>query len=278
MCNDVENNIMISIGIPFFNAEKYLGFAIQSIIAQSYENWELILVDDGSSDSSLKIAQDFECRDSRIRVISDGENRKLSYRLNQLIQESKGEFIARMDADDIMHPRRLENQIAILKSHADIDVLGTNAYVIDENNLVFGRRYKQTEGLKKVESFIHPSIMGKKSWFLENLYDEKAIRIEDIELWYRTKQHSNFMITCEPLLFYREFGQNYYKKYFLANISKKYILQKYNYSSFWRKFFKLNKFKGNLYYLANLFNREQILINKRNQIIFDRKVDLETYK
>lgn len=269
---------LISVGIPFFNAEKYLAFAIQSVVDQSYENWELILVDDGSTDNSLKIAQDFAHRDARIRVICDGENRQLPYRLNQLIKESKGKFIARMDADDIMHLKRLENQMAILKSHADIDVLGTNAYVIDENNLVFGRRYKQTEGLKKVESFIHPSIMGKKSWFLENLYDEKAIRIEDAELWYRTKQHSNFMITCKPLLFYREFGQDYYKKYFLANISKKYILQKYNDSSFWKKFFKLNKVKGNLYYLANLLNQEQRLINKRNQIIFDRKVHLGTYK
>lgn len=271
-------NKLVSIGIPFYNAEKYLAFAIQSVVDQSYENWELILVDDGSTDNSLKIAQDFAHRDARIRVICDGENRQLPYRLNQLIKESKGKFIARMDADDIMHPKRLENQLAILKSHADIDVLGTNAYVIDENNLVFGRRYKQTEGLKKVESFIHPSIMGKKSWFLDNLYDKKAIRIEDAELWYRTKQHSNFMITCEPLLFYREFGQDYYKKYFLANISKKYILQKYNYSSFWKKFFKLNKVKGNLYYLANLLNQEQRLINKRNQIIFDRKVHLGTYK
>ncbi|HCL60650.1 MAG TPA: glycosyl transferase family 2, partial [Acinetobacter sp.] len=60
--------------------------------------------------------------------------------------------------------------------------------------------------------------------------------------------------------------------------SKQYILQKYNYSSFWKKFFKLNKVKGNLYYLANLLNQEQRLINKRNQIIFDRKVHLEKYK
>ena len=107
---------LISIGIPFYNAEKYLKFAIQSVIAQSYQNWELILVDDGSSDNSLEIAQDFALKDARIRVICDGKNRKLPYRLNQLILESKGDFIARMDADDIMHPDRLLIQLTYLKN------------------------------------------------------------------------------------------------------------------------------------------------------------------
>lgn len=278
MLNEVNHSPVISIGIPFYNAENYLAYAIQSVLSQSYQNWELILVDDGSIDNSLKIAQKFAHKDIRIKVICDGKNRQLPYRLNQLIKESKGKFIARMDADDIMHPLRLEKQLEILRVYSDIDVLGTNAYVIDENNLVFGCRYKQVEGLEKVDGFIHPSIMGKKSWFLDNPYDEKAIRIEDAELWYRTKHQSNFMITYEPLLFYREFGKYYYKKYFLANISKKYILQKYNYSSFWRTFFRLNKIKGNIYYLANLFNQEQKLINKRNQIIFSKKINAERYK
>ena len=175
---------------------------------------ELILVDDGSKDNSFKIAKQYEQQDKRIRVISDGLNRKLPARLNQIIREAKGKYIARMDADDIMHPQRLQRQFEILENHPNIDVLGTNAYVIDENNLVFGIRYKNHVGLSKVEHFIHPTIMGKKQWFLDNPYDEKAIRIEDAELWYRTKSFSNFMITNEPLLFYREFGNNYYKKYF----------------------------------------------------------------
>ena len=83
----------ISIGIPFFNAEPYLADAIKSVIQQSFEDWELILVNDGSSDSSLKIAESFAKKDNRIRVISDGLNKKLPYRLNQIIDESKGEVI-----------------------------------------------------------------------------------------------------------------------------------------------------------------------------------------
>ncbi|MCW1511070.1 glycosyltransferase family 2 protein, partial [Acinetobacter baumannii] len=98
---------MISIGIPFYNAENFLANAIQSVINQSFKDWELILVDDGSTDKSLDIAREFEKKDNRIKVISDGLNLKLPARLNQIITISKYDFIARMDADDIMHPDRL---------------------------------------------------------------------------------------------------------------------------------------------------------------------------
>ena len=266
---------LISIGIPFFNAEKYLAFAIQSVIAQSYQNWELILVDDGSSDNSLSIAKKFAEQDSRINVISDGKNKGLGARLNELAALSNGEYIARMDADDIMHPNRLETQLQILKDNPNIDVLGTNAYVIDENDLVFGMRYRENSGLIKVEHFIHPTIMGKKQWFLDNPYDEKAIRIEDAELWYRTKQLSNFMMTNEPLLFYREFGNNYYKKYFQANSSAIHILNKYPEDKFWKNFFLSNKIKGSVYKIFNMIGKEQILIERRNEEVFEEKIAFE---
>ena len=232
---------MISIGISIYNAEKYLVDAINSVLEQTYENWELVLIDDGSKDKSLEIAKGFAQKDNRIKVFSDSKNKGLGARLNELAALSNGEYIARMDADDIMHPKRLETQLQILKDNPNIDVLGTNAYVIDENDLVFGMRYRQQSGLIKVEHFIHPTIMGKKQWFLDNPYDEKAIRIEDAELWYRTKQFSNFMMTNEPLLFYREFGNNYYKKYFQANGSAMHILDKYPEDNFWKNFFLLNK-------------------------------------
>ena len=266
---------LITIGIPIYNAEDFLADAIKSILAQSYQNFELILVNDGSKDNSLEIAKDFAKQDSRIRVISDGLNRKLPARLNQIIREAKGKYIARMDADDIMHPQRLQRQFEILENHPNIDVLGTNAYVIDENNLVFGIRYKNHVGLSKVEHFIHPTIMGKKQWFLDNPYDEKAIRIEDAELWYRTKSFSNFMITNEPLLFYREFGNNYYKKYFQANGSAMHILNKYPEDKFWKNFFLSNKVKGSMYKILNVIGKEQILIEKRNEEVFKKKIAFE---
>ena len=273
----MNENSLITIGIPIYNAEPYLEAAIKSVLVQSYRNWELILVDDGSKDNSFKIAKQYEQQDKRIRVISDGLNRKLPARLNQIIREAKGKYIARMDADDIMHPQRLQRQFEILENHPNIDVLGTNAYVIDENNLVFGIRYKNHVGLSKVEHFIHPTIMGKKQWFLDNPYDEKAIRIEDAELWYRTKSFSNFMITNEPLLFYREFGNNYYKKYFQANGSAMHILNKYPEDKFWKNFFLSNKVKGSMYKILNVIGKEQVLIDRRNEKIFEKKINFEKW-
>jgi glycosyltransferase involved in cell wall biosynthesis len=268
---------LISVGIPFFNAEKFLSKAIESVISQSYDNWELLLLDDGSNDGSLEIAKRFEQHDNRVKVFSDGKNKGLGARLNELATLSNGEYIARMDADDIMHPIRLETQVQILKDNPNIDVLGTNAYVVDENDLVFGIRYRHQSGLIKVENFIHPTIMGKKQWFLDNPYDEKAIRIEDAELWFRTKSKSKFMITKEPLLFYREFGGDYYKKYFLANSSKEYILKKYNGNSYWKEFFNKNQLKGLVYKFFSLSNNEQILINRRNGVIYKQKKSYSEY-
>lgn len=259
---------LISVGIPFFNAEQFLSKAIESVISQSYDNWELLLLDDGSNDGSLEIAKDFEQQDNRIKVFSDGKNKGLGARLNELATLSNGEYIARMDADDIMHPNRLETQLQILKDNPNIDVLGTNAYVIDENDLVFGMRYRENSGLTKVEHFIHPTIMAKKQWFIDNPYDEKAIRIEDAELWYRTKNKNNFMIINEPLLFYREFGGEYYKKYFLASKCKNYILSKYYKDRYWKNFFLEHFIKGSIFWMSSRFNLEQEFINRRNAIIF----------
>lgn len=268
---------MITVGIPFFNAEQFLSKAIESVISQSCDNWELLLLDDGSNDGSLEIAKRFEQHDNRVKVFSDGKNKGLGARLNELATLSNGEYIARMDADDIMHPQRLQKQFEILEHHPNIDVLGTNAYVIDENNLVFGIRYKNQFGLSKVEHFIHPTIMGKKQWFLDNPYDEKAIRIEDAELWYRTKQFSNFMMSNEPLLFYREFGNNYYKKYFQANGSAMHILNKYPEDKFWKNFFLSNKVKGSMYKILNVIGKEQVLIDRRNEKIFEKKINFEKW-
>ena len=172
---------------------------------------------------------------------------------------------------------RLQKQIDILQLDSTIDVLGTNAYVIDTDNLVTGLRYSRTEGIDKINAFIHPSIMGKKQWFIANPYDEKAQRMEDAELWYRSKNSSKFMITFEPLLFYREFGGNYYKKYWGANISKKYMLQKYHNDKFWKKYFLDRKIKGSIYWIANILNLEQNLIDKRSQVNYENKLAYKEY-
>ena len=257
---------MVTIGLPFYNAEKYLALAIESVQAQTYTDWELLLLDDGSTDNSLSIAQSYAQKDSRIKVISDGKNKNLATRLNELPSLAQGLYLARMDADDIMHSARIERQLAVLKAHPEIDVLGTNAYIINDENAVTSTRYPLTpkNTLTRVKSFIHPTIIAKKQWFLENPYDTKALRMEDAELWYRTHSKYHFVRLNEPLLFYREVGNNYYKKYFLAQQSKAYIFSKYPDEGYWKHYFKANFLKAIVYRIAHIFGMEQWLVNRRN--------------
>lgn len=207
---------LVTIGIPFYNAEEYIKFAILSVVNQTYHNWELILINDGSTDRSIEIALSFQ--DKRISVIDDGLNRGLIHRLNQLIKISNGLYFARMDADDIMLAKRIENQVSYLLNNGKVDVLGTLAYSIDEKNNIIGKRGKTiqlTSFKTAVEEniFIHPSVIGKKEWFLENLYDYSMERMEDMELWIRTFNNSNFQVLDEPLIYYREVVINQTKKF-----------------------------------------------------------------
>ena len=127
----------LCIGISFYNAGEFLDYAICSVLNQTYKNWKLLLLNDGSTDNSLDIAMKYQ-GDPRIEVLSDGENRGLIYRLNQLISLCESKYFVRMDADDIMHPLRLERQVSFMENNAHIDVLGSWAYSIDVTNKVCG--------------------------------------------------------------------------------------------------------------------------------------------
>lgn len=263
----------VTIGIPFFNDDRYLDMAIRSVVNQTYRDWILLLVDDGSSDGSLEIAMRYAENDTRITVISDGQNRQLPYRLNQIAKLTKTPYLARMDADDIMHPERIERQLDILKKNPEIDVLGTNALTIDENNSVTGVRCNISEELVPVSGFIHPSLMAKTKWFQENPYDEKAIRVEDGLLWEITKHKSVFKRTNLPLLFYREVPGSYYNKYF--NYSKSlmeiFMSKQFLYKRSYLLKSSLKGFiKGCVYRLMAFFNKESVLILKRNKGFLDR--------
>lgn len=269
MYSKIGINPLISVGIPFYNNEDYLAFAIQSVICQSYQNWELILIDDGSNDSSLKIANKFAFRDKRIKVISDGKNKKLPHRLNQLIKESKGDFIARMDADDIMHPDRLLIQLNYLKNNPSLDLVSSGLVSIDAQNNVCGFRSTSkiitNLSIGKGFSIIHPSVIARKEWYLRNLYDESYSRSQDYELWCRSFATNDLRIAILPdlLLFYREFG----------NIDPTKLIKSYNGYKI-RKNFGMNvgvryflkmKIKCLFIKLLSIFNLEQYLAKKRNK-------------
>ena len=166
-----EGNLLVSIGIPFLNPGPYLDLAVRSVFAQTYLNWELILVDDGSTDGSYERA--VAIQDPRVRVLRDGQNKGLPARLNEIVRLAKGELVARMDADDAMHPLRLEKQVGFLQANPELDGVTTGAYLIDAEDrpiaLLPGRQPSAQEVLAR-GGFLHPSLLARKSWFEAHPY------------------------------------------------------------------------------------------------------------
>lgn len=199
---------LISIAMPFRNAAGTLGIALSSILSQTIADWELLLCDDGSTDSSLRVAHWF--RDSRIRVFSDGEHRGLAARLNECLDLAQGLYIARMDADDVAYPYRLERQLAFLEAHPDVDLVGASALVFGRDGRPIGkRRVPTTHGeivarLGRGFRIIHPTWMGRVNWFRKWRYRATAVRCEDHELLFRAYRSSVFANLPEILLGYRE--------------------------------------------------------------------------
>jgi glycosyltransferase involved in cell wall biosynthesis len=267
----IENNMnpLISIGIPIYNAEKFLSFAIRSVINQSYKNWELILTDDGSSDKSVEIAKEY-LFDSRIKLIIDPENKGLNYRLNQQITLAKGKYFARMDADDIMHPERIQQQVAFLESHPHIDVVGSAAFSIDIHNQIQGLLPVNPHPLNlkdvfKHRCFIHPAITAKSDWFRKNRYSEKYYRMEDTELWARTILQSKFRNIEVPLLYYRAVGIPYLSKYLSSNKGERKLIRTVYPCLSFTRFHLLSKnfTKIIIYLIFDTFGMLDVLIKRR---------------
>ena len=278
----MTENYLVSIGIPFYNCEKYLEFAIKSVINQSYTNWELILLNDGSTDNSLNIVRQFT--DKRIRIVSDNENKGLVYRLNELTRLAVGNYYARMDADDIMHYKRIETQLEFMINNPDVDVVGSNYYSIDISNNVIGITNvnpspDSVNSVLKYGCFAHPSVMGKTEWFRNNKYDEKHnTMMEDYELWLRTVTFSNFKNLKEPLLYYRSVGVPTIKKYIRQTYNVNKVLKqrrKYKLSVVESLYYSaLNYLKIALYVVFYIFGQIDYLIKMRSQKMDNKMIEL----
>lgn len=190
------------------NAEDTIEMTIRSIVAQTETNWELILTDDGSSDRTGEIAHSFA--DQRIRVYREELTLGAGVRANQGIDLARGQFIARMDADDICYPQRLARQLAYLTQHPEVDLLATEALIIDDDNRAVGL-YPQT-GTTHAEiiarrfsgfHFAQPTWMGSADWFRRIRYAGSKIRSQDQDLLYRSYRTSRFALLPEVLVGYR---------------------------------------------------------------------------
>lgn len=205
----------VSIGMPVYNCEKTIAVSIQSILNQSFTDWELIVIDDGSADETLAIARQF--RDSRVRVVDGQRNFGLPRRLNQAVQLSTGRYFARMDGDDIAYPERLSKQVLFLDKHPEIDLLATAVSVFRDDGALLGLRPVPVS--HKVICahpwsgfpMPHPTWMGNRGWFRANPYCANAVRMEDKELLFRTYARSTFACLNEVLLAYRESSLSFSK-------------------------------------------------------------------
>lgn len=195
---------LVTVAIPFFNSRSTLHYAVESVLSQEFQDFELLLVDDGSADGSADLADLFTF-DKRVRVLRHNDNLGLAPRLNQITQEARGEYIARMDSDDIMHPARLRRQLEHLRANREIDVLGTSVYLIDGAYCITGRKDTRLVRLCAkfaYRSLFHPSVTGRTTWFRSNPYSSQFLRCEDGELWLRSGGGPNIDDLREPLLYY----------------------------------------------------------------------------
>lgn len=191
MAENNKNNPLISVIIPCYNAEKYVEQAVRSVMTQTYKNLEILCCDDCSTDSTLQILQKLAAEDSRIKVIHNEENLRLIDTLNKLVSLATGDFIARMDSDDICLPERLERQYSYILQNPSVDLCGCNAFHINEQDKIIGKsclplKYDDCRFfLIFYSTFYHPTIFAKAQVLKQNPYDKEFIHAEDYELWCR---------------------------------------------------------------------------------------------
>lgn len=202
---------LVTVGLSCFDEEAFVAHAISSILAQTFSDWELILIDDGSRDGTANVLR--TVRDPRVRVIVDGRHKGLAARLNEIAALATGKYVARMDADDLSHPRRLERQLEYLESHPDIDVLGTGMAIVDRDGQVSGLRLLPEDAFAGDEPLIaHATICCRRDWIQRHPYNELNPRCEDWELW-RSAGAVEGSNLPEALYFYREFDSFRLSKY-----------------------------------------------------------------
>ncbi|WP_191092378.1 glycosyltransferase family 2 protein [Francisella sp. SYW-2] len=207
------NDIMVSVVMSVYNAEKYLFQSVESILNQSFKNFEFIIIDDGSTDNSLSIIKKFQKADNRIIVVSR-ENKGLVYSLNEGISLARGKYIARMDADDVCLKSRLEKQVLFLEKNKDIIACGTWIRIFCDS---YTKILKfPSDNMSCISRLIfgvpiaHPSAMINKL-FLDKLkksdgfiYDEGMEYIEDYNLWVRLSRYGRYSNIEEVLVNYRD--------------------------------------------------------------------------
>ena len=203
---DLSKKISIIMGI--YNCAETLPEAIDSIIAQTYTNWKFIICDDGSQDDSYQVAKVYEAKDpERFMVVRNEENRGLNYTLNRCLKLSDGDYIARMDGDDISTPDRFAKEVYILNKHPEYAIVSAHMITFDESGewgcIKTLRRPQVKDFPTHVPMFCHAPCMIRREAFMDvegYTEDKRLLRVEDYNLWYKfyAKGYKGYNIQ-EPL-------------------------------------------------------------------------------
>lgn len=201
----------VSVLMPVHNAERYLAEAIESILDQTFTDFEFLIIDDGSTDRSRVTLERYAARDARIRVTSR-PNTGYGVALNELLRQARGDLIARMDADDVALPERLERQVAYLRAHPDVVCVGSAVQFIDaagrfllERHEGMGHQLIQERALAGDCALNHPSVMMRRA-ALEAVggYHVEFVPAEDLDLWLRLGEIGRLANLPDVLMKYRQ--------------------------------------------------------------------------
>jgi glycosyltransferase involved in cell wall biosynthesis len=204
-------NPKVSVLMSVYNGAKYLREAIESILSQTFTDFEFLIVNDCSNDNSPSILKEYANKDSRIRVITNEFNLGLTRNLNKMVREARGEYLARFDCDDISAPSRFEKQVQLLDAQLSVGMVSLWAYVIDGNgNYVRTIKYPTLDkdlrkALIQYNPFFHSGLMLRKAAIIDaGLYDETWRFAQDYELYFRIAKKWEIANVPEVLLKYRE--------------------------------------------------------------------------
>lgn len=205
----------VSFIMPIYNAEKYVQQAIESVLNQTYKNFELILVDDISTDSTMECLKKY--KDERIRILHNDKNAGIAYSRNRGMDAATGEYIALMDDDDISMPERLEKQVMFLEEHPEIDFVGGKYQLIDKNgNILYEEKKAYKNPLYIKALFLFQNIYSNgEMMFRKDTIDRNQIRyaenqygMEDFKFWIECSKIGKFSTIDEVFLQHRVHEQS----------------------------------------------------------------------
>ena len=205
----MDKTPILSVLMPVFNSEQFIAEAIESILNQTFKDFEFLILDDASTDKSFEIIKEFKNKDPRIKVFQNAKNLGVVESRNKLINLSKGKYIAWIDSDDIAFENRLEKQVDFLETHPEIGMVGSNASTIDENNNKIGKWLFETEPQKlKIELFFHSPFLSsavviRKSCLPQNYYNSNFPVAEDFDLYSKIAEQYEIANIREFLVKYR---------------------------------------------------------------------------